>query len=94
MFMRIRTFAFGVATAAAFFIVPVSAFSQSFEIGPGGVRIGRGGQCEELRRACENKDRLGSKAKEIAAGIGKPARGQPDAMFAANCAPLALTSIS
>jgi len=63
MFMRIRTFAFGVAAAAAFFIIPVSAFSQSVEIGPGGVRIGRGGQCEELRRACENKDRLGEQGE-------------------------------
>ena len=51
-----------VVAAAAFFVLPTSAFSQSIQVGPGGVRIddgrGRGGQCEELRRACENKDRL------------------------------------
>jgi len=49
--------------AAAFFALPTSAFSQSIQVGPGGVRVddgrSRGGQCEELRRACENKDRLG-----------------------------------
>ena len=62
MLKRARTFMF--ALGAVFMLVPVSAFSQSFQIGPGGVRIddgqGRGGgQCEELRLACENKDSLG-----------------------------------
>ena len=59
MLKRMRRLAFAVAAATAIFVIPTSAFSQSFEIGPGGVRIGRGGQCEELQRACENKDRLG-----------------------------------
>jgi hypothetical protein len=51
---------------AALFIIPTSGFSQSIQIGPGGVRVddGRGrGQCEELRRACENKDRLGEQGE-------------------------------
>ena len=53
--------------AAAFFALPTSAFSQSIQVGPGGVRVddgrSRGGQCEELRRACENKDRLGEQGE-------------------------------
>jgi hypothetical protein len=57
-----RNYGIGVAAAAALFIIPVSAFSQSIEIGPGGVRFG-GGQCEELRRACENKDALGERGE-------------------------------
>ena len=56
-----------IAAATAFFLLPASAFSQSFEIGPGGVRIGGGGggggRCEELRRACEMKDRLGERGE-------------------------------
>ncbi len=64
MLKRMRRLAFAVAAATAIFVIPTSAFSQSFEIGPGGVRIGRGGQCEELRRACENKDRLGEQLPE------------------------------
>jgi hypothetical protein len=68
MFQRGRQLAFAVAAAAAMIVVPISAFSQSVQIGPGGVRIddgrGRGGgQCEELRRACENKDRLGEQGE-------------------------------
>jgi hypothetical protein len=41
----------------------------SIQIGPGGIRVddGRGrrggGQCEELRLACENKDRLGEQGE-------------------------------
>ena len=65
------SYALGVAAAAAVFIVPVSAFSQGIEIGPGGVRFGGGGrgggQCEQLRRACENKDALGERARATAA---------------------------
>jgi hypothetical protein len=57
-----RKYAFGVAAAAALFVIPISAFSQSIEVGPGGVRIG-GGQCEQLRRACENKDTLGERGE-------------------------------
>src|SRR5215204_4473103 len=47
-------------------LLPSGAQAQpSIQIGPGGIRVddGRGrrggGQCEELRLACENKDRLG-----------------------------------
>ncbi len=60
---------FTIAAAfAILMIAPISAFSQSFEIGPGGVRVddGRrrgGGQCQELRAACENKDRLGERGE-------------------------------
>lgn len=62
-----RRLAFVVATAALF-VVPTSVFSQSIQVGPGGVRVddgrGRGGgQCDELRRACENKDRLGEQGE-------------------------------
>ena len=50
-----------VATA---FLVPVLASAQTFQIGPGGIHVddgrrGASSQCEELRLACENKDRLG-----------------------------------
>ena len=52
--------------AAAFLASPAAVFSQGleFQIGPGGVRVGppgrsESGRCQELRLACENKDRLG-----------------------------------
>jgi len=67
MFKGMGKFAFAVAAAATLSFIPISAFSQSIQIGPGGVRIddgrGRGGQCEELRRACENKYRLGEQGE-------------------------------
>ena len=62
MLQGVRKCAFGAAAAAALFVIPVSAFSQSVEIGPGGVRL-RGGECEQLRRACENKDMLGERGE-------------------------------
>ena len=55
--------------AVAAFAVPASLMAQTFEIGPGGIRVddGRGrrggGQCEQLRLACENKDRLGEQGE-------------------------------
>jgi hypothetical protein len=58
-----RTHALGIAAAVVIFVLPISASAQSIEIGPGGVRIGRSGHCEELRRACENKDRLGERGE-------------------------------
>ena len=63
-----RKLIIALAAVAALLVFPVSAFSQSIQIGPGGVRIddgrGRGGgQCEELRLACENKDRLGEQGE-------------------------------
>ena len=50
-----RNFAFVFATAALLVIPTSSVFSQSIQVGPGGVHVddgrGRGGgQCEELRR--------------------------------------------
>jgi len=66
MLKGMRNYAFGVAAATALFVIPISAFSQSIEVGPGGVRVydGRGGgQCEQLRRACENKDVLGERGE-------------------------------
>jgi hypothetical protein len=66
MLKGMRKYAFGAAAATALFVIPISAFSQSFEIGPGGVRVydGRGGgQCEQLRLACENKDALGERGE-------------------------------
>jgi uncharacterized low-complexity protein len=66
-----RIYALAVA-AAALLVVAVPASAQRFEIGPGGIRVyedaprggyyeGRrsGGRCEELRLACQHKDRLG-----------------------------------
>src|SRR6266498_4353259 len=52
-----------IAAAITISVLPASVLAQSVEIGPGGVRIGRGGHCEELRRACENKDRLGERGE-------------------------------
>ena len=66
MLKGMRKYAFGAAAATALFVIPISAFSQSIEVGPGGVRVydGRGGgQCEQLRRACENKDALGERGE-------------------------------
>ena len=83
MFKGMRKLTLAVGAAAALFVIPISAFSQSIQIqiGPGGVRIddgrGRGGQCEELRRAW-------SSAKEIAADTGRPAKDQFGGMCAAN----------
>ena len=64
-----RKLVLAIAAIAALSVCPISAFSQSVEIGPGGVRVddGRrargGGQCEELRLACENKNRLGEQGE-------------------------------
>ena len=67
MLKAMRKYVFGAAAATALFVIPISAFSQSIEVGPGGVRVyegGRGGgQCEQLRRACENKDALGERGE-------------------------------
>jgi len=60
---------FALILAAAAFVVPAAASAQNIEIGPGGIRVddGRGrragGQCEQLRLACENKDRLGEQGE-------------------------------
>ena len=62
---------------AALFALPMSAFSQDVEIGPGGVQINPGygyhhgyyhrhrgyGQCEELRAACMHKEELGEQGQ-------------------------------
>ena len=70
-------------------LYPSRAQAQpSIQIGPGGIRVddGRGrrggGQCEELRLACENKDRLGSRARVIAGVTAKCA----SASLAGKCA--------
>lgn len=66
MLKGMRKYAFSAAAATALFVIPISAFSQSFEIGPGGVRgydRRGGGQCEQLRLACENKDALGERGE-------------------------------
>jgi hypothetical protein len=62
MLKGMRNYSFGAAVATALFVIPMSAFSQSIEIGPGGVRLGSG-ECEQLRRACENKDVLGEQGE-------------------------------
>jgi hypothetical protein len=80
MSKAMRRFVFGAAAAAGLFIFPISAFSQSIEFGPGGVRVyeGRGGQCEQLRRACENKDALGERGegncRRYREACGRPVR--------------------
>ena len=64
-----RKLVLGLTATAALFVFPIASFSQSIEVGPGGVRVedGRarrgGGQCEQLRLACENKDRLGERGE-------------------------------
>src|SRR4051812_21179945 len=62
IFMRNVFFALALAGTM---ILPGTAFSQQIELGPDGVRVGsgRGGQCEQLRRACENKGRLGEQGE-------------------------------
>ena len=61
-----RTYALAIA-AAALVVAPISALSQSVEVGPGGVRVNPGaaqsGQCEELRLACQNKEQLGEQGE-------------------------------
>jgi hypothetical protein len=62
-----RLYALAIVAAAALFST-VPAFSQGIEIGPGGVHIDRGRDregrdCEELRRACLNKDELGEEGE-------------------------------
>jgi hypothetical protein len=59
--MRYRSLA--IAAVAAFLAFPVSGFSQRLEIGPGGVRVGGDVNCEELRAACRNKERLGERGE-------------------------------
>jgi hypothetical protein len=64
-----RKLLLSLTATAALFMFPIQGFAQSVEIGPGGVRVddGRvrrgGGQCEQLRLACENKDRLGERGE-------------------------------
>ena len=64
-----------VLAVATLFALPMSAFSQDVEIGPGGVQINpgygyhqgyhhrHGGQCEELRAACMHKEELGEQGQ-------------------------------
>ena len=64
-----RRSALALAAMAALCVLPATVSAQVFEIGPGGIRVddGRGrrggGECEELRLACENKDRLGEQGE-------------------------------
>jgi hypothetical protein len=66
-----RTYALAIA-AAAIFAFPASAFSQAVEIGPRGVEVeglhhgrsvGRPDDCDELRKACLNKNELGEQGQ-------------------------------
>ena len=45
MLKAMCNYALGAAAATALFVIPISALSQSIEVGPGGVRVydGRGG---------------------------------------------------
>jgi hypothetical protein len=68
-----RSYALAIAAAAALFASPLPALSQEVEFGPGGVRIEPGhhyqgrsvsrGRCEELRKACLNKEELGEQGQ-------------------------------
>src|SRR3712207_5956504 len=65
-----RAYVLALAAAVALFVGPIPAYSQGiqFEIGPRGFRANPGGrgesrQCEELRLACENRDRLGERGE-------------------------------
>jgi hypothetical protein len=49
-----RKLALAIAAVAALSVLPSSAFSQPYR---------GGGQCEELRLACENKRRLGEQGE-------------------------------
>jgi hypothetical protein len=64
-----RTYILAAATAALF-ALPLSAFSQEVEFGPGGVRIHHHhgyaadrGECRELRAACMHKGELGEQGR-------------------------------
>jgi hypothetical protein len=66
-----RTYALAIA-AAAIFAFPASAFAQAVEIGPRGVEVEglRPGRsvvgpvnCDELRKACLNKNELGEQGQ-------------------------------
>jgi hypothetical protein len=67
--------------ALAIVAAPVPAFSQSIEIGPGGVHIDRGRDregrgCEELRRACLYKEELGEEGRAIAVDTARRAKSR------------------
>jgi hypothetical protein len=60
--------AYALAIVAAALFCPSPSFSQTIEIGPGGVEIDSdhdqpGQDCEELRRACLHKDELGEQGE-------------------------------
>jgi hypothetical protein len=64
-----RKFAHGLAIGALL-ALSTTAFSQTFEVGPGGLRINpdrpyarAGGECRELRQACLHKDELGEQGQ-------------------------------
>jgi hypothetical protein len=65
-----RTYVLAMVSAALI-ALPISAFSQAVEFGPGGVRInpyhrhhGYGaGECRELRQACLHKEELGEQGQ-------------------------------
>jgi hypothetical protein len=73
----VQKFTLALLAVAALFALPMSAFSQDVEIGPGGVQINPGygyhhgyyhlhrgyGQCEELRAACMHKEELGEQGQ-------------------------------
>ncbi len=61
-----RNYLIALAAFSAILAFPSAAISQSLRIGPGGVQLDTGrdrGQCDELRLACENKDRLGERGE-------------------------------
>jgi hypothetical protein len=61
-----RRYALAFVAAAVLLAVPLPAFSQSIQVGPGGVRVddGRGRpNCNELRRSCEMKGQLGEQGE-------------------------------
>src|SRR5262245_45851725 len=63
--MQIRSLV--IAAAVTLSVLPTFALAQSIEIGPGGVRVGRG-ECEELRRACEYQGVRCGRFREMCGG--------------------------
>jgi hypothetical protein len=67
--IRAAAIALAVVLSSGGGLYPGAQAQPSIQIGPGGIRVddGRarrgGGQCEELRLACENKDRLGEQGE-------------------------------
>src|SRR5438477_11496516 len=77
-----RAHAIVVAGALVTSVLCTSAWAQSIEIGPGGVRIGRG-ECNELRHACEDRGVRCGRYREVCGG--SRSRGEVCARLRSAC---------